>query len=134
MNMTDEQIVDELFKKNEAWRHADENKPVDCYPKPLVHMLDAVFRERINMRQERDRWKATALYLADCHAANAEGSTPKRLSKYDRGRFKGILEKAVGMLKGLWPPHHYSSMREKDVDRIVKRCEQSMQTIEELGV
>jgi len=126
--MNDEQLVDELFKKNEAWRHADENKPVDCYPRPLVHMLDAVFRERINTRQELKRWKSIALYLADCHAANAE-CPPKSLSKHNRKRYKGILEKAVNYLKGCWPPWTTTS-RVDDVDSVIERCERAMEDLE----
>ena len=126
--MTDEQIADELFKKNEAWRHADESKPVDVYPKPLVHMLDATFREMATLRRDNKRLRGIMFYLADCHAANTEGSTPKRLSKYDKGRFKGILQAALGFLRGGWP-NHWSMTA--DPKRIIERCERG---IEELGV
>jgi len=125
--MKDEQLIDALFEKTQAWRHADQDKQVDVYPTPLVAMLDAVFRERSDLRQDLKRWKAVALYLAECHAANAE-CPPKSLSKYNRSRYKGILEKAVGFLKGAWPTHHVLAA---DPNKTIERCEQAM---EELGV
>ncbi len=84
--MKDEQAIEALREKREAWRHADPDRKLDCYPMPMVAMLDAVFRHLAEIKHELKRQKAIALYLAECHAANAE-CPPKSLSKHNRSRF-----------------------------------------------
>ena len=126
--MKDEQLVEALREKNEAWRHADENKPVDCCPRPLVAMLDAVFRTLVEQRQEIKMLNGTINFLAECHAANAE-CPPKGLSKYNRRRFRSILEKAVDLITGQKCPSHNDLVRDRDA--LVTRCKRAA---EELGV
>jgi len=122
----DEKAIDALRELKEALRYADEDKPADVAPRPLVHMLDAVFRAKVDAEQEAKRWKAVAVYLADCHAANAE-CPPKSLSKHNRRRYRGILEKAVGFLKGLCPNHTALTRKTEDV---IERCEMAMSELE----
>lgn len=118
--MKDEQAIQGLRDKCEAWRHADPDTKLDVYPIPMVAMLDAMFRKQFELEQEIKRLKGSVTYLTECHAANAEGSTPKRVSKHDRERFKMILEKAVDLLKGGWP-RHFDLVREQD--KLIERCE-----------
>lgn len=124
--LTDEQLVDELFKLKESWKHEPEDKFLKLYPRPMKHILDAMFREHLEKKQELKRWKAVALYLADCHAANAE-SPPKSLSKYNRQRYASILMEVIKMLKGIWPSH--TNLMRKEVD-VLERCEQAYREIE----
>ena len=124
MKLTDEQLVDELFKLKESWKHENENKFLRVYPKPMIHIMDAMFRHHSEVEQEAKRWKAVAVYLAECHAANAEGVTPNRLSKYDKGRFKEILVKAVSYLKGEWP--HSCGVQVQE-EKTIERCQKGIE-------
>ena len=122
----DERAIKGLRDLNGVLSTMNPDKRVDCYPIPLKLMLDATFRAMGDTSQEAKRWKAIALYLADCHAANAE-CPPKSLSKYNRGRYKSILEKAVLLIKGVWPDH--STLMRKQGD-ILKRCEQAIEELD----
>jgi hypothetical protein len=121
--LTDEELVDELFKLKESWAHEDQDKFLKLYPKPMKHILDAMFREHSEAKQELNRWKAVALYLTDCHAANTEGGTPKRLNKNDQERFKTILEKAIGFIEGDWPNHRHIVA---DPQKVLDRCREDL--------
>lgn len=51
--------------------------------------------------RELERWKRVATYLADCHAATAEGVLGrKRSSQSDRKRHISICESALRYLSG----------------------------------
>jgi len=132
-NLTDEQLVDEFFKNRSVrcsfWSLRG---PGDshCESKVII-ALGAMFREHINMKQEAKRWRGVALYLADCHAANVEGATPNRLSKYDRGRFLSILEKAVTFIQGACANNN-SVQLDVVEKRVQERCEKGIERIKEL--
>jgi len=128
--LTDAELVEELFKLKESWRHEDQSRFLKLYPKPMKHIMDAMFREHIDQKQELRRWKAAAIYLAECHAANAE-CPPKSLSKHNRKRYKGILEKALELLKGAFPPFYHYSILDAGPEKTIERCEKAM---EDLGV
>ena len=84
-------------------------------------------RQLAEQRQELRRWKSVAVYLANCHAANAEGTTPAVLNDYDKSRFTEILEKAVSFLRGGWPPHNVHV--NPDEERVAKRCEEGIERL-----
>ena len=127
--LTDEQLVDELFKLNESFAHENPDKFLKLYPRPMKHILDAMFRQFYEMKQERDRMKGAFLYMVDCHAANCEGATPNRLSKYDKQRFLSILEQAVAFIEGAHP-RHYPCVTDRAED-VKERCERAIETMKE---
>lgn len=61
--------------------------------------------------REGEKWKAIALYLADCHAATAEhmGSL-SGTSRANRKRFEEICSTALDMISGVQTPHPLSEL------------------------
>lgn len=60
-----------------------------------------------DMEYELSRWKRIATYLADCHAATAEGVMHRKSSSMsERERQETICERAMHYLQGGDPGHH----------------------------
>lgn len=74
-------------------------------------------------------WRNSATYLADCHAANAEGiSHRKSLSKAERSRQIAILRLAVDMLGGNHTGREVQGSRR--LDSVVQRASEVIADLE----
>lgn len=72
------------------------------------------------MEKDRDHWKAVALYLADCHAATAEGDALlKSVSVSRKKRLFSICRKAADMLSGRTAAPPLQTLQ--NLDRILTR-------------
>lgn len=78
-----------------------------------------------NLLKERDYWKYTAEYLADCHAASAEvEGRLSRASKSSKKRFKSICLKASALLSVEdTPPYSVHRSRNHIIDRLKRAAE-----------
>ena len=83
----------------------------------LTHMVHQV------VEQESKHWRETAIYLADCHAANAQGiGQTKSCSKYNRKRFAGICETAEAALAGITPRRVGVQSTQQQQEDVKQRC------------
>lgn len=96
-----------------------------CARHAAAEIANEADREIAELNVALSRWRAVAIDLAECHAANAE-CPPKSLSKYNRKRYRGILEKAVKFLKGGSPEHWQLG----SIEDTIKRCEKAAREIE----
>lgn len=71
----------------------------DYRPKRTIELPIEVASELIDLRYDRDYWRAVAIYLADCHAANIDEALLSRTSKWTRQRFAEIMKKASRYLR-----------------------------------
>ena len=99
--------------------------------KPLSSLShDELVHEAIQLRQSRDAWKKATLYLADCHAATAEGEGRlKSISKYARKRFADICKIAAKIIRqgGSFEWEGSPNVEE----RVATRCEKAVTDLEE---
>lgn len=73
---------------------------------------------------EVNYWKRAALWLADCHVANAEMAEGRKSSKRGFERLKQIVADAASMLRGKWPTAaRFKEPTADEFARILERCE-----------
>jgi len=82
--LTDAEMVEALFKIRDVWRYANENKSVDCYPRPLVALVDALEREMERLGDEAVRREK--LFCAALLNACDTDTVQRVLTKYNEMR------------------------------------------------
>lgn len=84
------------------------------------------------MLDELEFWKGLALWLAQCHAATAQGEgMMSRTSKSSRSRFVSICERAALMIekRALIGPH----VGKDDADKTIERLKGAVRDLREFG-
>ena len=72
-------------------------------------------------KEQLRRWKRIAAYLAECHAANAEG-LPRSASKRERSRQHSICERAMNWMASDWMEPDHKQPDGEEVASAVRRC------------
>lgn len=70
-----------------------------------------------DFRDERDYWRAAAMYLADCNAASLE-SLPKSAGKKHRKRFESLCFVSLAIVEYCWCGDMAPTRKEAVADRL----------------
>jgi hypothetical protein len=104
-----------------------------------VELTQANFEAmKYELEQERDAWKAAALYFADCAAATAQDAGMKKSgSKSEKNRFASIAATAAEIIaQPINHPklYHYRgvSFACRTAETIIERCKSGVKMVEAL--
>ena len=89
--------------------------------------------ELAEAKAELAQWKAVALYLADCHAANLDIAMRKSCSKNERGRLTAIARKCKEQInrERLAPNMYRTSTGGRWEKEVSNRLQEGIEEIED---
>lgn len=76
-------------------------------------------------------WKAIAIYLADCHAANLELALHKKIPKSERRRLILIMETSQALLAGTQQPRGSFSLNPGMLVSVIDRLSHAITIIKQ---